>query len=260
MDRPDRRPVVAITGAAGKLGTVVGEGLQTDYEVRGIDIRAPRRARPRWFRADARKLDRIRPALAGADAVVHLAVAATFVDPSWRDVLERNVLATLTVLEAARLERVRRVVLASSNHVTGLYEQDAPYADIIAGRYGDLDPEAIPRLAAIAPVRPDSPYGAGKVFEEVAARYTAEEGDLTVICLRIGTVLPANRPTRSRHFATFLSHRDLVHLVDVSLRASDIPPFSVFYGVSANRWRIWDIDDARDLLGYRPSDDAEAWR
>src|SRR6266542_2918546 len=34
----------------------------------------------------------------------------------------------------------------------------------------------------------------------------------------------------------------------------------VFYGVSANRWRIWEIDDARHAIGYEPRDDAEAWR
>jgi hypothetical protein len=34
----------------------------------------------------------------------------------------------------------------------------------------------------------------------------------------------------------------------------------VFYGVSANRWRIWDIDDARRAIGYEPRDDAERWR
>jgi hypothetical protein len=34
----------------------------------------------------------------------------------------------------------------------------------------------------------------------------------------------------------------------------------VFYGVSANRWRIWDVDDARRTIGYQPQDDAEDWR
>jgi uronate dehydrogenase len=43
----------------------------------------------------------------------------------------------------------------------------------------------------------------------------------------------------------------------------EAPPdlaFGVFYGVSANRWRIWDIDDARRAIGYEPRDDAEVWR
>jgi hypothetical protein len=30
--------------------------------------------------------------------------------------------------------------------------------------------------------------------------------------------------------------------------------------VSANTWRIWDIDEARDAIGYTPADDAEEWR
>ena len=36
--------------------------------------------------------------------------------------------------------------------------------------------------------------------------------------------------------------------------------FAVFYGVSRNTWRIWDIDDAASAIGYEPVDDAEHFR
>jgi uronate dehydrogenase len=109
-------------------------------------------------------------------------------------------------------------------------------------------------------VRPDSPYAVGKAMDEAAGRYFAEQHELSVIALRIGTVRPDDHPEEQRHLATFLSHRDLVELVE---RCIDAPPsvrFGVFYGVSANTWRIWDIDEARDVLGYSPRDDAEAMR
>jgi uronate dehydrogenase len=52
----------------------------------------------------------------------------------------------------------------------------------------------------------------------------------------------------------------MARLVRCCIGASPDLSFGVFYGVSANRWRIWDIDDARRLIGYQPQDDAEDWR
>lgn len=100
---------------------------------------------------------------------------------------------------------------SSSNHVVGMYEHDEPYASVVAGRYERLDPDELPRLKADAPTRPDGPYGVGKAFGEAAGRYYSEAFGLSVICLRIGTVTGENRPEEPRHFATMLTHRDLVH-------------------------------------------------
>ena len=110
----------------------------------------------------------------------------------------------------------------------------------------------------LSPIRPDGPYGIGKAFGEAAARYYADEFGLSVVCLRMGSV--SERPTSAREFATLLTHRDLVQLVRRVLAAPDSLRFAVYYGVSANTWRFWDIDDARRDVGYEPEDDAEAWR
>jgi hypothetical protein len=32
--------------------------------------------------------------------------------------------------------------------------------------------------------------------------------------------------------------------------------FDIFYGVSNNKWRFWDIEHAGEVLGYEPVDDA----
>ena len=39
-------------------------------------------------------------------------------------------------------------------------------------------------------------------------------------------------------------------------RCAAVARFGVFYGVSANTWRIWDIEDARAAIDYVPEDDA----
>jgi hypothetical protein len=36
--------------------------------------------------------------------------------------------------------------------------------------------------------------------------------------------------------------------------------YGIYYGVSRNTWRFWDIGDARDEIGYEPQEDAERFR
>jgi nucleoside-diphosphate-sugar epimerase len=248
---------VLITGAAGLIGTILREGLADRYAIRGID-RDPRGDRT-VRRVDLRRRRALARAFAGADAVVHLAeVAGAGAD--WATVYRNNVRGTINALEAARLAGARRFVYASSNHVTGGYEEDEPYSSIVGGRYEGLRPDAIPLLDARAPIRPDSPYGAGKAFGEAAARHYADQHGLRAICLRIGTVKSDDRPTRPRHYATLLTHADLVRLVAAALEAPEELRFAVVYGVSANTWRFWDVADAEAAIGYVPQDDAEAFR
>jgi nucleoside-diphosphate-sugar epimerase len=141
-----------------------------------------------------------------------------------------------------------------------MYELDEPYVSVIAGAYEGLDPSAIPLIEPDWPVRPDSPYGAGKAFSEVAARYYAERYGISCICLRVGTVLADSRPQTARHYATLLTHGDLIRLVGCALQAPLDFSYGVYYGVSANKWRFWDIANAHRDLGFEPVDDAEHFR
>jgi hypothetical protein len=58
--------------------------------------------------------------------------------------------------------------------------------------------------------------------------------------------------------ATWQSRRDFAHTVDRCLWTSDAG-FEVFYGVSDNDRRWFDIDHARDVIGYDPRDNGEEW-
>ena len=50
------------------------------------------------------------------------------------------------------------------------------------------------------------------------------------------------------------SPRDLVQLLVKSVQTE--LPFGVFFGISNNTGRCWDISNAQRLLGYEPVDDA----
>jgi len=252
------KDTVFITGAEGMLGKVLREGLDGAYSVAGADRHANRGSRG-IRRLDVRRTRALRRAFRGHDVIIDLASDTALPDePPWRAVYSNNLRAAHSVFEAARRANARRVIFASTNHVTGMYERDHPYASILRGDRAGLDPEAMERIDVHAPIRPNGLYAAGKAFGEAMGRFYAEEYGLSVICLRIGSVLEQDRPRTPRHLSTFLSHRDLVQLVRACVDAPEELRYGIFYGVSANTWRIWDIDDAR-RIGYEPQDDAEVW-
>jgi dTDP-4-dehydrorhamnose reductase len=251
-----QRTRLLVTGSGGRVGTVLRRGLADAFELVNLDSR---RVPGVDAVVDMRKLDKIRPHFDGVDTVIDLAAVAREITP-WDVVLENNVPATINALEAARLAGVRRFVFASSNHVTGMYEHDEPYRSILANEYEGLDPASVPLLTEADPIRPDGPYAVGKALGEAAGRFYSDTYGLSVICLRIGHVNLDDVPKNSGHYSTLLSHRDLVELVKRAILAPPSIRFAIYYGVSANTWRIWDLERARAEIGYVPRDDAEDLR
>jgi uronate dehydrogenase len=244
---------VVVTGAAGLIGRIVADRLSDRHEL----VRLDRSRRPGCRRVDLARPPRgLQRLFAGADAVLDLAAQP---HQPWDKVWRNNLRATITTLEAARAAGAARYVFASSNHVTGVYEREQPYARIVAGDYDGLDPAATPLIRPDWPIRPDGPYAVGKAFGEAAARYYADAHGLSAVCLRLGTVNADDRPLEPRHFATLLTHADLVRLVEGALAAPADIRFATCYGVSMNTWRIWDLA-AAGALGYRAADDAEDLR
>jgi NAD+ dependent glucose-6-phosphate dehydrogenase len=251
---------VLVTGAEGVIGTAVREHLGPRYELTSLTLT------PQDFPshvADVADLDAIRPAFEGVDAVVHLAASAGLETP-WADVLHNNIVGTYNVFEAARQAGVERVVFASSNHVIGMYElEGAP------SLYDVHDERTYDHTAEI---RPDSLYGVSKAYGEALGRMYVERHGLRVFCLRIGAVRANDDPTaptanplidldaegrRNRLRAVWLSKRDCAELIAACLEVEDVS-WAVVYGVSGNPRRFWDLDHARELLGWEPQDSAPA--
>src|SRR5437588_296347 len=132
----------------------------------------------------------------------------------------------------------------------------------LAGDYSlrTIDQFPGPGVDLVADVRQVGRMEAAFAGAEAVARYYAAERGLSVICLRIGTVNRQDAPRNARERATLLTHRDLVQLVRRCLEAPPDLSFGVFYGVSRNTWRIWDIDEAASILGFEPLDDAARFR
>jgi uronate dehydrogenase len=234
------RGPVLVTGAAGRIGTVLRGGLpERGWAVRCLDAMPVADVRPgeEHVAADVTDLASMVAATTGASAVVHLAGIAT--ESTWPAISSANIDGTYCVLEAARRAGVSRVVLASSNHATGY----TPRPD--SGLLREED----------APPRPDTYYGVSKVAMEALGSLYVDRYGLDVVCLRIGSAFA--EPTTTRQLSTWLSPADTVSLVDAALTAPS-PGFSVVWGVSANTRNWWDLTAAR-ALGYDPADDAEVY-
>lgn len=240
-------PRLLITGSRGRIGRILVQQLAGSFEIYGADLAVADPA-TRTFQAnvaDYEAIAQVVQAIAPLSYVVHLA-GDPRVEADWSSVRDNNIVGTRNVYEAAKSGGVRRVVFASSNHVTGGYEGIPPTLHTVPN----------PRtITTLDPIRPDSFYGTSKAFGEAIARQYYELHGIESVCLRIGSVLADDDPTKDdRHRSTWLSHRDLVQLVKKSLLAN--VKFGIYYGISNNGKRFWDISNARQELDYQPEDDA----
>lgn len=203
--RGQRRAVV--TGGAGFLGSHIAEALLADgYLVTVVDSftddynPAIKQANVRELRrtgmpvgvetadladqaAAAAVVERLRP-----DVVVHCAaragVRASVLEPA--SYVQRNITATVNLVEAMRAVGCRRLVFASSSSVYG----DGP----------------VPFTEGGAVLRPASPYGTSKLCAELFLQTAAQLHGLVYVALRFFTVYgPRQRPDMAIHrFASAL--------------------------------------------------------
>jgi nucleoside-diphosphate-sugar epimerase len=262
-----------VTGACGRVGTALMDHLHAEQDFVYFDeVDHPAHT---VQTGDVANYPTVESVMDGVDSVIHLA-AESRVDASWPAVLQTNIIGSYNVFNAARCHEVGTLVFASSNHVVGMYEQEYS-PDLYDAEY-DLT------LTHETPVRPDSHYATSKVCNEAHARYYVENFEYPeqVYVLRLGSIrgpdgdhpyADAERGVQrgewereseaydrevQRMKATWQSRRDLAAMVDACL-TNDSVTYDIFYGVSDNDRRWFDIDHASDTIGYNPLDNGEEW-
>jgi uronate dehydrogenase len=227
-----------LTGAAGGLGRVLRPRLKPlAATLRVSDIAELGAAAPgeEVQRADLAHKAAVFALLEGVQAVVHLGGVST--EHAFETILPANIVGTYHVYEGARRAGTRRIVFASSNHVTGFYKQSET-----------ITPQV--------PMRPDTYYGLSKAFGENLAQFYFDRYGIETVSLRIGSCFPA--PRGRRGLSSYLSYDDLERLVAAALTAP-VVGHTVVYGVSANR-SVWYDNRSASHLGYTPHDSSEPWR
>jgi uronate dehydrogenase len=167
-----------LTGAAGGLGRVLRPRLKAWCQTQMVSDVAelgPATDGEEAVTADLADKAAVLSLLQGVDAAVHLGGLAT--EHAFEEILRANIVGTHHVYEDARRAGTKRIVFASSNHVTGFYRQSET-----------IGPQAMPR--------PDKNYGLSKAFGENLAQFYFDRHGIESVSLRIGSCLPAPRGRR----------------------------------------------------------------
>lgn len=227
-----------LTGAAGNLGRELRPRLKAYCDTLRLAHRSPMgepAAGEEIVIADLADAAAVQAMVDGVQAIVHMGGVST--EQAWQPILAGNIVGMVNLYEAARRCGVKRIVFASSNHVTGFYRQD----QVISPR---------------DPVRPDGYYGLSKAFGENLAQLYWDRYALETVSLRIGSSYAA--PKDRRMLASWMSFDDTERLVVAALTAP-VVGHTIIYGMSDNATTWWDNSSARHI-GYRPQHSSEAYR
>jgi uronate dehydrogenase len=229
---------ILITGAGGGIGRRMRKLLRGRYpQMRLSDIARPADLAPdeEFVPADLADLAAVEKVVTGVDGIFHL--GGMSVENDWETILASNIIGTRNLFEAARRQKVKRVVFATSNHVVGFYRRNR-------------------RIGTQVLARPDSRYGVSKAFGEALAALYADKHGLRVLCIRIGNV--DDRPVDKRRLSIWLHPEDLAQLVTIGFEHPQLH-YEVVYGASDNESGWWDNETAF-RLGYRPKWRSEEFR
>ena len=227
-----------MTGAAGGLGQALRGRLKSNCAVLRLSDRAefgPAQAHEEIVLADLADADAVLAMMQGVDAVVHF--GGVSVEGPFGPILQANILGAYNLYEAARKQGTKRIVFASSNHVTGYYRQSET-------------------ITADRPARPDGLYGVSKAFGEDLSRFYFDRYGIETACVRIGSSFP--EPKDRRMLASWLSYDDLHRLITACL-TTPMLGHTIIFGMSRNSVTWWDNAQARHV-GYAPKDSSDVFR
>ena len=272
---------VLITGANGYVASRIISHLEKNFELTLVDIDFNKKFNSKTIKFDLlnASIEELNKITKNQYAIIHLAYVRRDKLRDPEDLNEemdsfdteyQNVLMANKIYRSAFINKVSRVIVASSNHAADWYEHHEIHSNIRDIVSNNLIPYS------------DNFYGWAKAsYELLSIPYASGKfgRKLEFVHVRIGfpreitpelsnnKFIPGENgigvPNIKRHLGAYVSQRDLSQLFEKSLTQKEIigdidnVPFLVVYGVSNNTRRFWSLESARKGIGYNPEDDSE---
>jgi uronate dehydrogenase len=235
------RERILITGPGGRVGKEIVPLLREHFALRLLDSTPLKNITltgdDEFVQADIRDLSALREACNGVSAMIHLA-AISDEDDFHSKLLPVNLEGVYNAFEAARQAGLKKVIFASTGQTVLNYPR---------GEWVTTD----------MPARPWTVYACTKMFGEALARHYSDKHAMSMIVIRLCWFqgYDSEQLRWPDHMGReWCSPRDFTQLLVKSIRTNT--PFAVFFGVSNNAGRYWDISNAQQLVGYEPEDDS----
>jgi NAD+ dependent glucose-6-phosphate dehydrogenase len=248
---------ILLLGGLGVVGSILTPALSSKYDVLVSDIHNhPPNLTCQYLKIDISEFSQLIDKIPrDIDVIVNLAglpIQEGLVGEEQVHFLtDVHIIGSYNVFLAAARLGVRKVIFASTNHVSGGYEENGHSA---LEREIEVDEYPVS----------DSAYAAMKLCAEQFGRLFSIHFQMSVICLRIGTVFANEYETLLPHHRarrTILSRIDTVDIFTKAIESS--VQYGLYYAVSDNSGKPWSIQGAVHELGYAPtvnSDKILNWR
>ncbi|MFT5392336.1 MAG: nucleoside-diphosphate-sugar epimerase [Gammaproteobacteria bacterium] len=163
---------VLVTGAGGLMGGYVIDELKDRCKLSGLDI-LPDKSNIAHVTGTITDAEAVARACEGMDAITHIAAIPNIWSGTGEEIIHTNVTGTWNVLKAAEKAGVKRVILTSSDSVSGY--------TVLAGSM--IPPDYLP-VDAAHPRRPTDAYALSKKLCEEIAQSFVDRGAFEVVVMR----------------------------------------------------------------------------
>jgi nucleoside-diphosphate-sugar epimerase len=163
---------ILVTGAGGLMGGYVIDELKGRCKLSGIDI-LPDKSNIPHVTGTITDAEAVARACEGMDAIAHIAAIPNIWSGTGDEIIHTNVTGTWNVLKAAEEAGVKRVIVTSSDSVSGY---TVPAGSMIPPDYLPVD--------AAHPRRPTDPYALSKKLCEEIAQSFVDRGAFEVVIMR----------------------------------------------------------------------------
>ena len=269
---------IFITGGAGTCGRILKD-IEYDKIFFDKKDKTVEFENLEYIKGDLSDFDLIEDKISSCDVLIHLAAKDYYPDfkmgsgeASWNDYSYTNIDLTRELFEIAIKLNIKKIIFASTHRVQGMYEKIYSPGIYQIGHKFKFDHNN--------EVCPDSIYAVTKLFGENLGKYYSIKYGIDFKCVRICSVRDEENDNplayaeygykqglwkkNSNQYIAQLnrlkglwqSRRDFLQLIERIVETKE-KGFEIFYGLSDNDRRWFDLEYTKKSLKYKPLDNSE---